>query len=81
MSYIIAWVDQNLSRWFLNEVIDLTYITKFGRLFHGSATLRWNAFFLRFIFALWVNNLRECPLFSDVSDTSSHLRRFGADSL
>ena len=32
--YIIAWVDQNLSRWFLNEFIDLACITEFGRLFH-----------------------------------------------
>ena len=30
-------------------------------MFHGSATLIGNAFFLRFSFALWVNNLRECP--------------------
>ena len=48
-----------MSSLFLNEFIDLACITEFGRLFHGSATLRGNAFFLRFIFALWVNNLRE----------------------
>ena len=87
LSNIIAWVEsdllllQNLSRWFLNVFIDLVCITEFGRLFHGSATLREKPFFLRFIFALWVNNLRECPLFPDLSDTSSHFRRFGADSL
>ena len=76
-----AGVDQNLSSLFLNELIDLACITEFGRLFHGSATLRGNAFFLKLIFALWVNILRECPLFPDLSVTSSHFRRFGADSL
>ena len=54
---IISWVDQNLSSLFLNELIDLACITEFGRLFHGSDTLRGNAFFLKFIFALWVNIL------------------------
>ena len=67
-----------MSSLFLNELIDLACITEFGRLYHGSATLRGNAFFLKFIFALWVNILRQCPLFPDLSVTSSHFRRFGA---
>ena len=78
---LLPGVDQNLSSLFLNELIDLACITEFGRLFHGSATLRGNTFFLKLIFALWVNILRECPLFPDLSVTSSHFRRFGADSL
>ena len=78
---LLPGVDQNLSSLFLNELIDLACITEFGRLFHGSATLRGNAFFLKLIFTLWVNILRECPLFPDLSVTSSHFRRFGADSL
>ena len=60
---LLPGVDQNLSSLFINELIDLACITEFGRLFHGSATLRGNSFFLKLIFALWVNILRECPLF------------------
>ena len=47
--YIIiswTWVDQNFSSLFLNELIDLACITEFGRLFHGSDTLRGMHFFL-----------------------------------
>lgn len=58
-SYNIAWLDQNLTWWFLSELVDLASITGSGRLFHDSATLNSDDVFRVMLkFALCLNNLR-----------------------
>ena len=61
-----------MSRRFFNGFMDFVCKTILGREFQGSVTLNGKAFFLMFVFALWVKNVTVWPLFP-VKSVSSHV--------
>ena len=74
-----SWIDQNFSSWVLNDSSDFADATVSGRLFHCLINLIGDTFFNRFSLALWVDILRECPLFPVPCDILLFHKKLGTD--